>query len=45
MIALAISTGIPPSVWAAEDERTLVTAMHLLAAASDPNHVEPIARG
>lgn len=45
MIALAISTGIAPAVWAAEDERTLVTAMHLLAEASDPDHVEPIAQG
>lgn len=45
VIALAINTGIAPAAWAAEDERTLVTAMHLLAAANDPDHVEPIAQG
>lgn len=29
-MALAIATGIPPSVWAAEDTRTVYTALHLL---------------
>lgn len=31
MVALAINTGIPVSAWLAEDDRTIVTAMHMLA--------------
>lgn len=31
MVELAIATSIPPAVWAAEDDATIVTAMQVLA--------------
>ena len=34
-MALALRTSIPPSVWAAEGERAVVTALELLAAEDD----------
>jgi hypothetical protein len=30
LVALAVRTGIPPSVWAEEGEQAIVTALHLL---------------
>lgn len=30
MIALAVATGIPPTVWAEEGERSIATAIDLL---------------
>ena len=30
MVELAVATGIPPSVWAAEDDATLATALQVL---------------
>jgi hypothetical protein len=30
IVALALNTGIPPSVWATEDDATIATALDLL---------------
>lgn len=35
LVALAIRTGIPPSVWADEGEAVIITALHLLDEAAD----------
>lgn len=43
---LALNTGIAPSAWAAEDERTIVTAMRILMDAQhDDSKPTPIAEG
>lgn len=40
-----METGIAPSVWLSEDERTLDTAFELLAQSRNSDTAEPIAQG